>query len=534
LNNIEDILKKLVEKDQINIPDENEMWRKITIKQRGRNHSFMKSASNPKFVFSVLLFAIVLTATPVLANYSNEILEWMRNINRPGVVTSIENGFGQEINKTIRNEVGVLEVHNIVSDQNGTTINFSLDMEHDHPVSAAKFNEALLIMESGKEIKLEETIVYNDKSDKLVGFLHTNEKIESDQNVSLLIDGIRETKVEKVNLQQQQSQYERIPVHQSGISEIEFISSDYKNDGYHLDYLIKLEEQNDIEYASLTFALDGQSILHSGVTYKRPQPNVIRKSASINIKENDLKDIDMILEYQDTVGYHPDTWKLNFEYNYAHAKKSTYIIKVDQELEMGNQKVQFNEITITPSRIKLYYEKENTNYNSDMFYVQYNNIKLQIGDQELEGYFSDEDYLSFETQDVLQEKDFKEISLILTDARVSYEGGKQNKIQLTNISSKPKAIQMDLKGFLVDITYYRKGSDLVVVSESINQQFGGITQSVIYKNDKRIFAETRTNDGLSSNNRQVEVFKNITDKELTLHVFLYTVNEERPKTVNLK
>ena len=52
--------------------------------------------------------------------------------------TSLENGFGQEINKTTKNGLGVLQVHNVVSDENGTTINISLDLDHDHSISCSR------------------------------------------------------------------------------------------------------------------------------------------------------------------------------------------------------------------------------------------------------------------------------------------------------------------------------------------------------------------------------------------------------------
>ena len=100
------------------------------------------------------MFTIVLSATPVFAKYTTEILDWMRNMNRTGIITSLENGFGQEVNKTVENEAGVLNIHNVISDQNGTTINFSLDIDHDYPIDAADFEQASLKINDEKEIKL--------------------------------------------------------------------------------------------------------------------------------------------------------------------------------------------------------------------------------------------------------------------------------------------------------------------------------------------------------------------------------------------
>ncbi|OXS75957.1 hypothetical protein B1B04_02885 [Lysinibacillus sp. KCTC 33748] len=536
MSNMDDLIKEKVKYDEVEYPNENEMWSKIIRKQRNHNYKIKKHSYKPKIILTAIMFTIVLSATPVFAKYTTEILDWMRNMNRTGVITSLENGFGQEINKTVENEAGVLNIHNVISDQNGTTINFSLDIDHDYPIDYADFEQALLKINDEKEIQMETSAVYNQESDKLVGILHTNEEIPHNSHVTLQLGGVKEIQLKSVELKnvvQSNAFPEKITINQDGVSQIEFTSNGYQNGQYTLDYLIDLEESNNIEDAYVSYKIQNETIASFGVTHKRPQANVIKRSDSLEIQKEAVEKLGIFLSYTDTVSYKPETWNLDFKYNQDLAKKSTFVMDIDEKVEVGSQQLQFNELVITPSNVKLYFDEKYTDSNSNIAHFNYRQIKLRIGEQELSGNYFD-DYLSFETQELIKDITNKEISLTLNDAKVSYEAEKQDKVELTNISDVPKTIKTELNGYPIDITYYTKGNDLIVESESKNEQFGGITQNVIYQNGKRIFAETRSNDGVLRTHNQVETFKNIKEKDITLNFFLYTVNEDRAKTIVLQ
>lgn len=537
MSNMDDLIKEQVRNDQVDFPNENEMWRKILLKQQNPNYKPKKQSYRPKIILTSILLTIILSSTPVFAKYTTEILEWMKNMNRTGVITSLENGFGQEINKTVENEAGVLTIHNVISDQNGTTINFSLDIDHDYPIYAVDFEQALLKLDDRKEIQMEASAVYNLESDKLVGVLHTEEEIPHNSNVTLQLGGLKEIQLKSIELKdlaQSHTYPEKITIHQDGISQIEFTSNDYQNGQYILDYLIELEEPNNIEHAYLSYTLQNNPIANFGVTSKRPQPNVIKKSDSLEIPKEAVEKLGVFLNYNDTVSYKSETWNLDFQYNHDLAKKSTFVMDIDENIERGSRQLQLKELVITPSRVKLYFDENHIETNDNWSYINYyRQIKLRVGEQELSGYL-DDDYFSFETQELIKDITNKEIALTLKDASVSYEAEKQDKVLLENISDIPKTIQTELHGYPIDITYYSNGSDLIVESESKNKQFGGITQSIIYQNGKRIFAENRSNEGLLSINKQVETFKNIKDQEITLNFFLYTVNEDRTETIILQ
>ncbi|MEQ6356687.1 DUF4179 domain-containing protein [Lysinibacillus sp. M3] len=533
---MDDLIKEKVKYDQVDYPNENEMWSKIIRKQENHKYKTKKHSYKPKIILTAIMFTIVLSATPVFAKYTTEILDWMRNMNRTGVITSLENGFGQEVNKTVENEAGVLNIHNVISDQNGTTINFSLDIDHDYPIDYADFEKALLKISDGKEIKLEANAVYNQETDQLVGILKTDEEIPHNSNVTLQFGGVKEIQqksVELKNVVQSNAFPEKITINQNGISQIEFTSNGYQNGQYTLDYLIDLEESNNIEDAYVSYKIQDETIASFGVTHKRPQANVIKRSDSLKVQKEEVEKLGVFLSYIDTVSYKPETWSLDFQYNQDLAKKSTFVMDIDEKIEIGSQQLQFNELVITPSNVKLYIEEKYIDSNSNIAHFNYRQFKLRIGEQELSGEYY-KDYISFDTQGLLKDITNKEISLILNDAKLSYEAEKQDKVELTNISGVPKTIKTELNGYPIDITYYTKGNDLIVESESKNEQFGGITQNVIYQNGKKIFAETRSNDGVLRTHKQVETFKNIKEKDITLNFFLYTVNEDRAKTIVLQ
>ena len=99
-------------------------------------------------------------------------------------------------------------------------------------------------MEDGKEEKLEATVVYNKKSDKLVGYLHTDKEIPADSKVILQIGGLSEIQTKTVKLKSLiRDDTNTIPINQDGISQIKFISNEYRNGEYQIDYLIELEEK---------------------------------------------------------------------------------------------------------------------------------------------------------------------------------------------------------------------------------------------------------------------------------------------------
>ena len=159
-------------------------------------------------------------------------------------------------------------------------------------------------------------------------------------------------------------------------------------------------------------------------------------------------------------------------------------MKLNKTINMGIQQLRLKNLVITPSRVKIYFDKKNINSESNEVFINYNEVTLQIGEESLEGYIDSEGYISFETQGVLENIKSKQISLSFNDARVSYKGEKQDKVRLTNISNEPNTIHTEIKGFPIEITYYSKGDDLIVESESNDKRFGGITQSVIYKRTK--------------------------------------------------
>ncbi|MFC4403769.1 DUF4179 domain-containing protein [Gracilibacillus xinjiangensis] len=524
-----DIFKKHVKKDDNHIPDEEKMWNKILVKQQKRERTSKKL----KVAIPALLFAIVITSTPVLAAYSSEIMDWMHKMNRPGVITSLENGFGQEINQSSENELGKLTVHNVVTDQNGTTINFSLEKEHSQIIHAAQFDEATLVKDDGSETMLNATAVYDQKAGKIVGFLHTEDEIQADEAVTLNVSGLHEYGTKKADLSFEDfTQLSNISIGRDGISQIELLTNDYSNGIYQIDYLIELEDPNKIDYAALTFHLNGERIESSSVVYQRPKPNVMKIGESIQVAKDKVKDLEISLEYQDTIAHHPASWSVNFEYNHDLAQNSTFVMNLDKKAKLGSRVLQFTELAITPSSVKLYYNEDTIS--SEQIFVQFDTIKLQLGEHELNGYFSGENYLTFETESVLKDIDDQPISLSLTDAKVSYEGTDQDKVLLENISKEPQTVKTDVKGYPVEFTYYLDGSDLIIESESEDEQFAGVTQSVIYDHNDRIFADTRSNDGLNPSNKQVETFTNINEQDIMLHVFLYSTYEDRTKVVKLK
>ncbi|SES27600.1 protein of unknown function [Gracilibacillus ureilyticus] len=526
MNNLSTIFKNQIKKDDLQIPDKEKMWNEIQLKQQNNGRTGKKL----KVAIPAFIFAIVISSTPVLAAYSTDIIDWMYKINRPGVISSLENGFGQEVNQSSQNETGTLTVHNIVADQNGTTINFSIDKETSQVISAAQFDEAMLISEDGTESILQATAVYDDNADKIVGFFHTEEEMKADQTITLSVSGLHEYGTEQISLNNSDiSQNGTTPIDHDGIDEIEYINSEYHNGIYQLDYLIELNDSNKIDYANLTFHLDGEPIESSTVVYKKPEPNVMKVGNSLQIPEDKVNDLEISLEYQDTIAFSPANWSLSFEYNHNLAKKSTFVMDVDEEVELGNRVLQFEELAVSPSEVKLYFDEERLDSNESVF--NYETIELQIGDQRLTGYFAEENYLTFETTNILKDIETQPISLQLQGAKVSYEGTKNDKIQLENISNQSQKVKTEIQGYPVEFTYYTKGKNLIIESESEDTQFGGITQSVIYRNGDRIFAEARSNDGLNSSNKQVETFKNISDQDTLLHIFLYTTYEERQKVV---
>ncbi|MEB2301125.1 DUF4179 domain-containing protein [Lysinibacillus xylanilyticus] len=384
---------------------------------------------------------------------------------------------------------------------------------------------------------MEATAVYNQETDQLVGILHTDEEIPHNSNVTLQLGGVKETQLKSVELKDvvQSSAFpDKITINQDGISQVEFTSNGYQNGQYTLDYLIDLEESNNIENAYLSYKIQDETIASFGVTHKRPQANVIKRSDSLEIQKEAVEKLGVFLSYTDTVSYKPETWNLDFQYNHDLAKKTTFVMDIDGKVEIGSQQLQFKELVITPSKVKLYFDEKNIDSNSNIAHFYYRQFKLRIGEQELLSGDYYKDYISFETQGLIKDITNKEISLTLNDAKVSYEADKQDKVELENISDVPKTIQTELNGYPIDITYYAKGDDLIVESESKNEQFGGITQNVIYQNGKRIFAETRSNDGVLRTHNQVETFKNIKDKDITLNFFYYSVNEDRAKTIILQ
>ncbi len=538
LNKVNDFLKNYANNDDVKIPNEDYMWNKILIKKEQIKTNKVKSTyfRKPNLMISMIVLTIFITATPVLAKYSSEIIDWLRITNRSGIVTSLENGFGQPINIVTNNRLGALEIQNIVTDHNGTNILFSLSIDNLETNNIVEFDRAIIEIDDKKKIDAEVVTSLKDKSNKLIGYIHTEEQIPANSKVAVKLGGIKELQLKEKEIREfEQLPFKlgNIPVEQNGISNIEIISSEYIGNQYQIDYRINFDESNKVEHARLKFRLDGELVTSFATGFKRPQVNVSHQRETLNIVEDKVYELVASLQYYHMVEYHPDLWSFSFDYDRDLAKRASYVIDVNKNVNFGREQYQFEKLVITPSKIKLHYEKKMIEQ-GNVQVINYNNIILQIGEQKLEGYNTIDGYFSFETNDIFKNIENEKMSLLLMDARVTYRGSQHDKVMLTNISNVPQTIKTKVHDYLVDITYYKKDHNLIFISQSKDKQFGGVAQSVIYQENIRIFSKSRSNEGLNKKiNKQIEVFPNIDDTDVTVNLFFYSVYEEGQKAIVL-
>lgn len=99
---------------------------------------------------------------------------------------------------------------------------------------------------------------------------------------------------------------------------------------------------------------------------------------------------------------------------------------------------------------------------------------------------------------------------------------------------------MDVGEYPVKWTYYKQNGDLYVESESPDERFGGINQTFIRKEDRRIpghilfdwIPGAGLNDSL---NKRVDVYPGFEGTEAEMYIFMYLVRHpERELTVKLQ
>ncbi|MNI17213.1 hypothetical protein D3C73_705750 [compost metagenome] len=531
---IEEKLYRLASKN-IPTPDWESMWQRI---EAQTHHSAPSSVRKPPFKKKALTLSAallcVMVAVPAFADTGT--WRWMKSLNRSGITTAIDNGFGQSFEQSIQDQGIAFTLHNGISDVNRVTLNYSFQLPTAAQFDTAYFTETQLTDSSGNKINGQNVNIQDQGSNRLVGYLETNQLPSSKKKMlTLSMKDLHLLKKKQlplplqINTENKQNFAELSPE----LKQLAVTSMIKANNQIVINYTVTLADASQTyTNPSLVLMSEGQALERIGSVTLPPSanPQEVYKQETYQVNNINLSQIQSTLSYMEKTEVIQGNWSVDFELDPVLAKQSVMVKKLNEELQLGSQLVKFKELTISPSQIKVTRETDQQPFDPKKYEsVNYKHSNLRIGNQVIEGGFfldGDKESYKFEAPNVITLAE-QPMTLILSNARIQRQAGIDYQITLKQPNETKQTITSVIEGYTVRYTYYKQGHDLIIETDSPNTDFGGIVQTYLTKGKFRT-ADEQISAGLFNNgvNKQVETYKNIPEGDIDIAPYSYIVIDE--------
>ena len=519
INGITKLFQQLGDEGNHSYPDFEAMWMWIEAARNEQDDRRISAASlqmRPLFhgrrlaVLSVAVF--VLLATPVLA-YITE--KWDFN-NRQGVESAIQHGFGQPINKKVTNSSVTFAIDTAVSDDNGTTLLYSLNTgdrqerkwifdQFDFKDSKGNFIAHLddvqkMQMHWGKGYYShawdEETQTYN-------GFFETPWTVPGNEtDMQLSVRGLQAYDYVHVPiaLDPSKTEVQTFPIHGGGIKELKVQFVEGRKEQVLLKYTVSYTDDSNFNIVGpqIVVKKGGEKVDRTG--YKMTDYIEIEGHTEWGAQEGynlgELLQGSNSFEFVYGVkgSYIEGEWNIGmFTLNKEKALQASVTHDMNIPIRSAQGGSILRKLIIRPTAMKL--EVDNKNGFSGL---PYKSVSLLVNGRKLEGEET-WDYANsplgayrkvytFSTSPDLRLTADAPVELLLEHEFEEIRD--YNKlIKLTHITEQKKETLVNVEGYPVKVTYYMKDGDLYVENESENLEYSGASQTYIKQENERIYGE---------------------------------------------
>ncbi|WP_019421364.1 DUF4179 domain-containing protein [Paenibacillus sp. OSY-SE] len=559
-NEIKNLSQQLGDDGNHSYPDFDAMWMRIeaAINAQDKQKTSASSRTVPLFrgrrLAAVLSAAVfVLLATPVLAYISGK---WDFN-SLQGVESAIQHGFGQPINKKVTNSGVTFAIDTAVSDDNGTTLLYSLNTG-DKQERKWTFDQFDFKDEKGNSIASLDLVQkmnmnwdkgyywhnWDEESRTYNGFFETSWTVPGkEENVQLSARGLQAYDYVRVpiDLNPHKAEVQTFPIHDGGIEELKVQFMEGGQGQATLKYSVSYTDDSNFNIVGpqIVVKKGGEMVIRSGDKTTRtieigghPEWGVQEGYSSDELLQGD-NSFEFVYGVK---GSHIEgEWNIGmFTLNKEKAIKASVTRELNIPIHTAQGDSILRKLIIRPTAIKL--EVENKR---EFHEIPYRTVSLLVNGRKLEGWEMPLEYANTPLHGYRQAFTFParhDLRLtadtpveLLLEREIEKIRYYKKPIKLTAITDEKKETIVNVEGYPVKVTYYTKNGDLYVENESENLKFSGVTQTYMKQGDERIFGKVLFYQweenwlDWENSNKYVNVYRGFKGNETEIYLFEFYI-----------
>jgi len=499
------------------------------------------------------LAAFVLLATPVLAYITGK---WdFKNLK--GVESAIQQGFGQPINKKVTNSGVTFAIDTAVSDDNGTTLLYSLNTG-DKQERKWTFDQFDFKDEKGNAIASLDLVQkmnmhwdkgyywhnWDEESRTYNGFFETSWTVPGNKaNVQLSARGLQAFDYVRVpiDLDPHKAEVQTFPIHDGGIKELKVQFVKGGQGQALLKYSVSYTDDSNFNIVrpQIVVKNEGNMVIRSGDQMKNtieieghPEWGVQEGYSS----EELLQGGNSFEFVYGVKGSHIEgEWNIGmFTLNKEKAMNASVTRELNIPIHSAQGDSILRKLIIRPTAIRL--EVENK---KEFHQIPYREVSLLVNGRKLEGWEMTLEYantplhgyrqvFTFPVRPDLRLTADTPVELLL-EREIEKIRYYKKPIKLTAITDEKKETLVNVEGYPVKVTYYTKNGDLYVENESENLKFSGVAQTYMKQGDERIFGKVLFFQweenwlNWDNSNKYVNVYPGFKGNETEIYLFEFYI-----------
>ncbi|MGF7036583.1 hypothetical protein J2T17_007657 [Paenibacillus mucilaginosus] len=541
----EDTLFAWSQRDEVQEPDFEAMWGRMqTSRNKGDSNpdSVTPRDSGRGWVYSLrprlLPFAIsagcLLLSVPVVAGMT---LGWPVFMDRIGITTAVEGGFGQRIDKTLSSGGVTVNLQGVVKDESRIDILFSMNARELPTYDMIRFGRSELVSESGRKVELSSLFPERDSDGEIRGLLEADYPMDSGkERYDLTLGDLSLYRYASSELgpaeellregQQAQTGQPAFPqlkmqsVHREG----EMLSIQYSLPGALQDHLIT--------NPMLQLVVGEKTIKAEYAAVAPGASNEVITQLNFRVGDRELREAAVQLNYLEAFHRVAGSWNTSFEADGRKAAEVSYRRNLDPGATVNDANKELKELIVTPMQIRVAFKSTWQGVPQGGTIVDYEGLDLMLGDELIRGSmrsYGENLYMVFETPEWYKDWSTVPMKLVLSGGILTKRAKWEDAVTLSSPSDAKQQVRAMLDGPQVTFTYYRSGGDLVVESQSDDPSFKGISQSCILTSDGVVYPDDDFDPpGGNGTNHRVERYTNLLNKnagELRLSPGFYRLND---------
>ncbi|WP_314589011.1 DUF4179 domain-containing protein [Paenibacillus terrigena] len=551
----ENEIKERLQQNDEQSPDYETMWanieRKVAAHKAHSTSTSTRTMTRRWAPAAIVLACCLMVSVPVFAGVK---INWNNLFGTQTVHSALENGVGQQYDLSETQQGVTMNLHGVVTDNDQMKILVSLDVPNMPNFEVVDLKSTTL-SEDGKTSKPIYGYFRKDKdSGKLLGMYTLNDTLKSERKdyhlsandlvfykrASIPVPWKGELK-QKLDLSSQE--YPSLTV-QSIIRDRDKVAIRYT-----ITTAIPRDQANRRD-PNLEITVQGKGVKTVSRTLLPSEGNEMLMEDVYQLNEEQLKAANWGVSYLAETQRVDGTWDFHFSVDGKKTNEAiiTQPLTPDSKL-LEHSAISLQKLIVAPLSIKIPFERVGNGPDlwATLGDVSFKKITLQVGDQDIEGWYQTTqnernemtgEYFRFDTPEWYQDWTGVPMKLILKDPIVSKRDSSKHWITLqTPGRTKQHASVRMPEGFDIQYTYYQEGDDLVIESESPSPIFYRISQSVLRLNsdDKQFLPEYRPS-GPDPIGKKIERYKNIpTNATIEINPGIYLYHDpSREATVQIQ